>query len=364
MLRLLIRLILVLTIGFTMVILAMPRFASRTQVFAYSSEELWVYDARYRLSYRTGIDLSDNRGWSWSPDGTKIAALVNGANQPTLEIIDLPDGNTRQLMVRAGQFPSWSPDGTHIVYSATDAEGVYVVNVADGSWIHRASGVLAREIVWLPDSSGLVITGWSLTQDRSVSPDAYLVKLEDNETEFLFSGVQRTRVSPDGTQLALVSALHNALEVLDINQPENPRELARSNGSVRHLIWSPDNRRIIYEVAFTNLSSLLVVDVFDGLARTFVNDVSEYASYAAWSPDGTQLAFYSQVNSGDIQLTIYDDEATTRDVTVSLAQGFTWSPDSRYLLITTVTGFIIVDATTGTAHNIPVRYDQLPLWQP
>ncbi|MEQ8674605.1 MAG: hypothetical protein RLP44_23625 [Aggregatilineales bacterium] len=361
---LLTRLTLLLTTGFVALIAIMPFLAPSTQIFAYSDDDLWVHDVRHHISHRIGTDLLGFNAWTWSPDGTKIGVLVTRDGIPMFQIIDLQGGEMRWLTVRAGQFPVWSPDGAHIVYAATDAEGIYIVNIADGSLMRHAVGVLAREIVWLPDSRGLVLTGWSLTQERNVNPNAYLIQLGDPTLRFLYEGVQRTRISPDGSRLALVSSRRNALEILSLENTDDPSlELARSNGSVRHLIWSPDNRQLIYEVAFTNLSSLLVVDIADGLARTLVNDVSEYASYAAWSPDGQKFAFYSQLESGETQLTIQNN-TLTRNVPVSLSTGFTWSPDSRFLLVSTSTRFIIVDAINGDVETIPARSNHLPMWQP
>ena len=83
-----------------------------------------------------------------SPDGGKLAFLTNQEGAEHLFVMDLATGAERAL-VRHGKKsilgnPSWSSDGSRIVFSSNWRVGhqIYLVNVADGqsrrlSWIHK-----------------------------------------------------------------------------------------------------------------------------------------------------------------------------------------------------------------------------------
>ncbi|HJZ46030.1 MAG TPA: hypothetical protein VKE41_02650 [Roseiflexaceae bacterium] len=97
----------------------------------------------------------------WSPDGARIAYLTYDqeyahAGQRTWHIVDIAGGAIRDLATFTPSaafvglqdffdaytfsFSPWSPDSTRLAYGADD--GVYIIDIADGSATRKAEGAL------------------------------------------------------------------------------------------------------------------------------------------------------------------------------------------------------------------------------
>jgi len=86
----------------------------------------------------------------FSPDGRQIIISTTSAG---LAIVDLPSGHARQLGV-AGQFPSWSKDGSSIAYIADVSHPDPQVAVPERAiWVVPLAGGSPREVVGVGYSS-------------------------------------------------------------------------------------------------------------------------------------------------------------------------------------------------------------------
>jgi len=120
--------------------------------------------------------LSDNVGWSWSPDGRTI--VVDGLNVPDADLryrdsdlfaVDVASGAVRKLTPERGSWanPAISPDGRWIAFTgfaATphtyQAADLWVMPMAGGT-PRKISGALDRDpagLLWAPDGSGVYFT--------------------------------------------------------------------------------------------------------------------------------------------------------------------------------------------------------------
>jgi hypothetical protein len=118
--------------------------------------------------------IADNVSFAWSPDGTKLAfiGLMDG---PTAEVYlyDTITGNITRVSTDDAQdfWPSWSPDGKHILFFGADSfgtgagfamKGVWSAN-GDGSnvtWLYKTSGS-GEELVGWRDNQTAVLDSWN-----------------------------------------------------------------------------------------------------------------------------------------------------------------------------------------------------------
>jgi hypothetical protein len=171
-------------------------------------------------------------------------------------------------------FPSWSPDGSRIVYSRYDGSGyiagceltrgcpadLYVVD-ADGTDEHRITDDEQDQATpsWSPDGTRIAFVG--------ANGDARNVTIETIATD----GTDRKVVVPPGDELRVFTA------------------------------WSPDGSTIAYEAATRDATfEVRAVDVATGAVRTVAEtDRDTTGGRPVWSPDGTSIAYARRGDAGD-----------------------------------------------------------------
>jgi Tol biopolymer transport system component len=240
---------------------------------------LWAQDDRQVL-YDTSHAANDHELFSIRPDG---GALVRLTDDP-LDELD----------------PSWSPDGSMLVYTSARYAGSACTGCAITLRIAQADGTQSIPLTrhgkgifdggasWAPDGTRIAfVRGTADTPGRlyTIHPDgSALTPL-------------RTRVrasspawSPDGATIAFVSSSPNAKGVLATDpagisvHTEVPTPAGEDAADLRDPSWSPDG----FQLAFTGRHGLYVAAIGE-TARRIVTAVG--ASHPSWSPDGTQIAF-------------------------------------------------------------------------
>jgi TolB protein len=138
------------------------------------ADEIYTDDALYNIL-------------SWSPDSLRLAYMT-GDKVPDVEIIDIETGETQTLASSPAkdQFPSWSPDGSQVLF-VTDRDGnneIYVI-ATDGTHLVNLTQNPASDIypVWSP--SGRFIAFLSDRQE----PHAYELYTMNSD------GTGQTRIS-------------------------------------------------------------------------------------------------------------------------------------------------------------------------
>jgi dipeptidyl aminopeptidase/acylaminoacyl peptidase len=105
----------------------------------YTHSHLWTIDVAEALSAPVaGRQRTKNKefsvgGFSWSPDGSRIAFsatvnpdLIQGATSD-IYLLSLSDNSIKKIVSQAGpdSGPRWSPDGKHIVFSSVMGQTIY-----------------------------------------------------------------------------------------------------------------------------------------------------------------------------------------------------------------------------------------------
>lgn len=229
-----------------------------------------------------------------------------------------------------------SPDGTHVVYTVSQAmmaddksENVRQI------WMARTDGSENAQVTfgdksssdpqWLPDSSGFVFTS-----SRSGKPQLYLLRLRGGEAEPLTSGkLEATSfaISPDGKSIAFTAS--------DIKEDAEKKEKAKED--YRWIDEDPAPRRLY----------LLPVSADAGGKRESKKLVSgdfnvRGEDRLSWSPDSKWIAYARTKSTGandwptsDIFMVNVDSGEIRSVATTAAAEGDPhFSPDGKWLAYT------------------------------
>ena len=237
---------------------------------------------RRRLSNNNSVDANP----SWSPDGTQIVFYSDRAGSPGnptlhLFIMDSDGSDVRQLIPELPIFgtphpPVWSPDGSRIAFVANREDRVK--RGEDVVIVERTSVHTVR-----PDGSG-VVELWETVSNPGWSPDGSRIAFikKENETQKLYT------MNPDGG---------------------DQRELWSFTTDVRWygiVSWSPDSLEILVGPRSGGRGDAFVVSADGSGARTIARFTTltykEGPNGAAWSPDGSRIAFHIKSNDSDVVL--------------------------------------------------------------
>jgi Tol biopolymer transport system component len=110
-----------------------------------SSQDVYLMNIDGSNLQRLTATTSSEMLASWSPDGQKLLVIAQplGLTSGDIYVIDVANGNTRQLIQHGGfifsSSPSWSPDGSEILFvyqNESGAADIYITN-ADGGNMRR-----------------------------------------------------------------------------------------------------------------------------------------------------------------------------------------------------------------------------------
>jgi Tol biopolymer transport system component len=250
-------------------------------------------------------------GFSWSPDGGKIAytTVVDPAEQPRrakLRVVSAVDGSEVPLVEeRIGYLPAWSPDGTTIAFGAfvgeLDAQGrgeaeLFLMD-SDGGNVRRITERPGTDLPpsWSPDSSRIVWSGTTVPSDPSQTATTVLFMMDIASGQITELGEGSDPVwSPDGQHIAFVLAeepppgtvqLRTNLDIYTLNVDTGERrQVTQGRPTDEWPAWSPDGRRIAFVSTRDNAQGEIYVTNADGsdVRRLTENDLAE--AMLAWTP--------------------------------------------------------------------------------
>lgn len=177
-----------------------------------------------------------------------VADLV-GDSEDTLQAINLENVTATSLAWDNGW--SWSPDGKRIAFSS-DREGNYEIYTmaADGSDVRRLTNDPASDgwPVWTPDGRTIIFSSNRTGDEEIFSMDidgGNLRQLTDRPDTFdVFPSI-----SPDGRQIAFSSQIpgieQGAIWIMDING-SNLRRVTNAAALDNIPDWCPDGKQIVF----------------------------------------------------------------------------------------------------------------------
>ena len=148
--------------------------------------------------------------------------------------------------------------------------------------------------------------------------------------------------SPDGTRIAFQTSQDNAYKVYTMAADGSDRQpVTQGKNDDRHPTWSPDGKMLAFDTGTELKREIAIVDLASG-ERTQITNLDAFASFPSWSPDGARLSFYVY-QKGTLDLwTINRDGTKPVQMTQGLASEnrsqctfachmAAWSPDGSRL---------------------------------
>ncbi len=243
---------------------------------------------------------------SISDDGESLAyagrrqRLSDGGNSTGLVVIDLDSAEAVELTDMDDSEPTWSPDGTHLVFLSAARHvpvdppmvplRAYVVDVASGEVEPLTGDALIGPVskpIWFPGGDRLLFTVVG-TEDSGL----WVVDKDGKDLTRIFDGGGRPSISPQGDEVLFND--DGKLWVIDLDEG-HLRQIHEAGDTLGSAVWSPDGDRIAFVEGVGNANIYLIGADGTGLENLTDDEFSN--TTPAWSPDGTLLAFASNRDS-------------------------------------------------------------------
>jgi eukaryotic-like serine/threonine-protein kinase len=368
-------------------------------------------------------DPADDIQPAFSPDGREIAFVSDRSSASSIfhaapglphtggDIWVMPTlGGTARKIVTNGDFPSWTPDGSGILYVHGTFRNAHIARVAstggesrdipiddafvaryffprlseDGRWLVYQNGrqievvaaqggkpkVLAQGEypAWGTASTSLVFTSSVPGRGRTLWTAPFSLASGD------LAGPPRPLTMGRGPDLgAAVSRDGQTIAFSAVNETQNveelpfdaesgritgpPRELTVGNNYVSFISPSPDGRAVAFGASRGADSHIWRVDP-PGPPAELTRDPGSSDSSPEWSPDGREIA-YSRHSSGGSEgaftlWTMNADGTSPRRVTEITGAGAPfWMPDGKQLLIPRGDDVLRLDLASGRTWPVP-----------
>ncbi|MGH9743812.1 MAG: S41 family peptidase [Candidatus Acidiferrum sp.] len=318
-----------------------------------------------QLSYGPGPDTVEG----WTPDGKGVlfrsSLLSNSPRYEQLFTISVDGGRPHEVPLPMGYQASFSSDGTHLAYTPLPRELFFVgVPLVHAFWAHYHGGLAPQ--VWIANLQDSSVTKIPHENASDFNPmwvgnkiyflsareepiSLYAYDLGDKKVSRSVENHGMDIMSAGAGPGAIVYEQFGSLHLLDIatgREHEVPVSIRGDFPEVRmhfekvadHILdagISPTGARAVFEAH----GEILTVPADKGTVRNITNSPGVADRSPAWSPDGKEIAYFSDA-TGEYALHIKDQDGFSPDRAIGLGNppsfffNPVWSPDGRKIAYT------------------------------
>ncbi len=380
-----------------------PHFSPDGQMVAFTAQydgntDVYVVNADggspRRLTWHPGSDVVQG----WTPDGQAVVFRSSREGRPTrlnkLYRIGLDEVMPTPLPAPRAAYGEISPNGRKMAYTPItfwDAEWrnyrggqatpIWIVDMKtldlvrtprvnkerhlDPTWVDETVFFLSERDyasnIWAFNTRNEKLEQYTFHKD-------YDVKSHDAHGDFI--------VYEQGGYLHLIDTRNKSSQQLEINVKGDfhwarPRWEEVSSQGLANARLSPGGKRAIFEYR----GEILTAPKENGDWRNISNSSKSADRYPVWSPDGQQVAWFSD-QSGEYQLMISDQKGMKPPRAIALPNPTfyfrpAWSPNGQYIAYTdTDFNMWYVDVATGAARKVDTERfahpnrTMNPVWSP
>ncbi len=250
------------------------------------------------------------------------------------------------------QNPTWSPDGSIIVFTRVPGHKPDEVRSDANLWVVRPDGTALRQLTsgpfydadvsWRADGKAISF------YRQGEKPGVYKIDLDGTHLEAVASMFTDSGHSPNGKWWAAIRSTtegedeHRGDLWLSDSQGRNGRQLTKFESSMYAPVWSPDSKQLFLLVEQGEDMPFWSVSVPDGKLTLLLQGKKSYFEHPVWSPDAKRIAFLqslqeeSMTNSSFRQLYVMDpDGKNVERLTDHWGDDYTpqWTRDGKSIVV-------------------------------
>ncbi len=299
------------------------------------SQDIFVMDADGSNVVQVTSATSDEVYPEWSPDGNTLAFCIATyiRDRQELFLINL-DGTDMRQITDTGDlnlYPRWAksdpvhpvevPGNTRVAF-VSDRSGsadIYSMDPYGNNLSKLTSGEYNNtNPAWSPDGTEL-----AFTTDRDGNSQIYVMKANGTQQENLSNGPSddnQPSWSQDGKHIAFTSDRDGNSEIYTMSKDgNNPTNRTSNTSDDNNPQWSPTDDLILFNTNQFNSSTAKELAILDITKSTTTQLTSNGSSSIAgsWSPDGTTIAFSSDLD-GDFDIYTIDKSGANQTKVIDL----------------------------------------------
>lgn len=214
-----------------------------------------------------------------------------------------------QVTATRDLYPDWSPDGNALVFNSDRNSGIgrgfdlYRINV-DGSGLTRLTKSVESEEapVWSPDGTHILFSAY-LTRENS---ELFIIDADGGNKQRVTDSPGRdghAKFAPDGNSIIFNSQRDEAegYEIYEMSLADNKvKRLTDFTGWDTYPDISPDGKKIVWRRVLpsggsssSGRNSEIFIMNRDGSGAINISNHQDFDGYPSWSPDGNKIIFAS-----------------------------------------------------------------------